>query len=213
MMIRILIAEDEPEAAAALKKNIDGRGGILVLATAGNGLEAVELCRRYHPDVVLMDIMMPQMDGIEASRIILQENPAIKILILTLFAEPAYIQETLRLHLSGYILKGRQSEVLISCIQQAMAGFHIADQTVMAELDQGFSSQEQDQGDLAKAALLTETEKKVVSHIIIGRTNLEIANTMNFTEGYVRNMISRILMKTELPNSKALAAWGFRMGL
>jgi DNA-binding NarL/FixJ family response regulator len=212
-MIRMLIAEDQPDAAYALCKNIDGRDGIIVLDIARNGQEAVDLCRKYNPDIVLMDIKMPVLNGIEASRIITKENPDIKILFLTLFADQAYIRESFDLQASGFILKGRSSSVLISCIKQVMAGLHVADQFVMQSAFPDAVVSESDQADRAKVSLLTPTEKIVISHIIMGRTNPEIAEAMNFTEGYVRNIISRILRKAELPNSKALASWGFRMGL
>lgn len=212
-MIRVLIAEDQSDAAYALCKNIDGRDGIVVLGIARDGQEAVDLCRKYNPDIVLMDIRMPVMSGIEAGRMIMKENPVVKILFLTLFAEQAYIREAYELQTCGFILKGRSSSVLINCIKQVMAGLHVADQFVMQSAVPGAAVSEPDQADRAKVSLLTQTEKAVISHIIMGRTNTEIAEAMNFTEGYVRNIISRILRKADLPNSKALASWGFRMGL
>ena len=212
-MIKVLIAEDELEAAKALKQNIDDQEGIKVIAIASNGQEAVEFCRFHFPDIVLMDIRMPIMNGIEASSIIKKEMPNIKILFLTLFAEQKYIQEAFNQNANGFILKGRSSGMIISCIRQVMSGFHVADQIVMRSDEQKNSRSEPCIVDLEKFKLLSNTEKKVIEHIITGRTNAEIAKSLRFSEGYVRNVISRVLRKTELPNSKALAAWAFRMGL
>jgi len=212
-MIRILITEDEINAAKALERNIDGQDGISVVAIAENGLQAVEYCQIYQPDLVLMDIKMPIMDGIEASKIIKQEYPEIKILMLTLFSEPHYILKSLQYQCEGFIMKGHRSEVIIACIKQAIEGLYVSDTVVQRIIGEKLNLNHIASADLSELNKLSESEKEIVRLITAGKKNAEIARALSYSDGYVRNQIADILEKLNLRNSKELAVWGFRMGL
>jgi DNA-binding NarL/FixJ family response regulator len=212
-VIRVLIAEDETDAAVALKLNLDGRDDIQVIGLAANGQEAIRMCRLYHPDLVLMDIQMPVMDGIEASEVIKRENPTTRILILTLFSDQKLIEAARRVNSNGYILKGRPSSVIINCIKQAMLDFYISDQTIIERLDESLVNNQIQPEDQQRLSLLTQNDRQIIHLIVQGLTTQEIAEKLCFSNGTIRNQISSIINRLDLPNSKALAVWGFRMGL
>lgn len=212
-MIRILIVEDESDIANAMKLNLDGREDIHVVGLAADGLQAVEMCRLYSPDLVLMDIQLPNMNGIEACCVIKRENPAIRVIFITLFSDQKLIDAARNLKSNGYILKGRPAPVIINCIKQAMLGLHVSDQVVAERLHESrFNSQIQPE-EQQKFDLLTAGEKRIIHLVVQSKTTHEIAEKLNLSNGTIRNQISEIIGKLGLPNSKALAVWGFRMGL
>ncbi len=122
-MIQVLIVDDDNEVALTLKRNIDGREEISVVGIASNGLKAVDLCEQLQPDVFLMDIRMPVMDGITASKLIKEKRPSIKIIILTLFKDEEQILHADRDECDGYLFKGNRSEKIIGVIKNVYNGF------------------------------------------------------------------------------------------
>ena len=213
-MIRVLIVDDEYEAAAALQRNIEGLEGIHVAGIARNGLDAVELCGRLLPEVVLMDIRMPGMDGIEAGRQIKRAHPDIKVVILTMFQEEDHVLQAVRTGCDGYLVKGARGEVIAATVKNVSNGLATFDRGVHAMLrnhltEESLSSPE-GAGSLHQ---LSAREIEIVRLMTAGRTHAEIARHLHLSEGHIRNQLVAIRDKLNVRNSLELAAWGAKTGL
>ncbi len=212
-MIRLLIADDEPEVAVSLTRNIDGREDIRVVGLASDGAEAVRLCGQLAPDVILMDIRMPVMDGLAAGRSIKERFPAVKIIILTLFKEDEQILEAVRSECSGYLFKGSKSEKIINAIKNVCLGLSAFDggaQSVISSRMKTGGSAPVDHEELAR---LSKREIEIVRLMTSGKNNAEIARILYLSEGHIRNQQVTIREKLKLRSSLELVVWGARMGL
>ena len=214
-MIRVIIVDDDTDAAMALKRNIDGFDIIKVVGVFGNGKEVVEEFHILHPDVILMDIRMPVMDGIEASRLIKQADQSVKIMILTLFYEKYEIIKALNINCDGYVNKGHKSEELITVIKNVYKGMNTYENRVYEIFHKYVFKDENlvNDDDMKCLHLLKRREVDIVALLTEGKTNAEIASELFLSEGYVRNQLSEIREKLGLRNSKELAVWGAKMGL
>ena len=187
-----------------------------MVGTAGNGREALELVRQTEPDVVLLDIRMPEMDGVECTRRIKQEFPQTKVIILTTFDDDDYVFDALRYGASGYLLKGISVEGLTNAVREAARGGSIIAPDVASKVLQMFSKMAR--GDMQirvnkqEASELTRTERQVIREVGCGLSNKEIAGRLFLSEGTVRNYISSILRKLELRDRTQLAIWAVQTG-
>ncbi len=216
-MIRIIIVDDDNDAAMALKRNIDGREAIQVVAIYNNGRDVVSSYEDKQADIILMDVRMPHMDGIEASKLIKQANPATKILILTMFPEKDNMINAIRYNCDGFIYKGHKSDEIISIIKNTYKGLNTFEKEVQAVFHEHVfhavinnSGSVPDNSNLSK---LTEREQDIVRLITAGKKDNEIAKELFISEGHLRNKLVEIREKLGLRNSKELAVWGARMGL
>jgi len=209
-MIKVLITDDDSDAADALKRNIDGRDGIVIVGIAKNGKIALDMCSTEKPDIILMDIRMPVMDGIEASQRIKSQFPSIKIVILTLFREEENIVNALKADCVGYIYKGHLSEDIILILKNINLGMSVfenkANEMLKDRVNVGFS----DRSELKK---LTDREIEIVTLVTSGKKDNEIAAFLFLDSGYVRNCLQNIRSKLNFRTTKELAVWGARMGL
>lgn len=216
-MIRVIIVDDDRDAALALKRNIDGNDVIQVVGIFNNGREAVEGFISLHPDLILMDIRMPVMDGLEAGKRIKQADPLVKVLILTLFSEKEEIVRAININCDGYVNKGHKSEELITIIKNTCQGMNTFENGVQAILHDYVMDrdgiEECIEADKKILEQLSKRELDIITLITEGRTNSEIAATLFLSEGYVRNQLVVIREKLGLRNSKELAVWGAKMGL
>lgn len=216
-MIRVVIVDDDKDAALALKRNIDGIDDIKVIDIFHNGMDAATLCFDKNPDVILMDVKMPVMDGIEASKLIKKKNPKIKILILTLFSEKESMIKAIKANCDGFLYKGHKSEEVISIIKNTFQGMNTFENDVKAVFhEQVFNSNYHrsiNGVDLKALDSLTKREQDIVRLITAGRKDAEIAGELYISEGYLRNILVEIREKLGLRNSKELAVWGAKMGL
>lgn len=215
-MIRVIIVDDDIDAAKALKRNIDGMDGISVVEIFNNGKEAVENYIKSNPDVILMDIRMPHMDGIETSRLIKQQNPNVKILILTLFPEKDNMLKAIQTSCDGFLYKGHKAEEIISIIKDSFNGLNIFEKEVKDTFkEQLFKTDylKKNNEDLKTLTMLTKRERDIVRLIASGKKDVEIANELFISEGYLRNLLVETREKLGLRNSKELAVWGAKMGL
>ena len=195
-MLRVVIADDQPMMRAGFKAVLESAGDITVVAEAGTGEEAIHAAREHRPDVVLMDIRMPVMDGIEATR----HLPGQRILILTTFGLDEYIIDALRAGASGFLLKDVPTQEVLAAVRAVAAGDAVLSAAVTRQLlDQvarrlpAAVSRTPDQLDL-----LTEREQEVLRMLAAGLSNAEIAEALVLSEATVKSHVSRILGKLGL---------------
>jgi DNA-binding NarL/FixJ family response regulator len=201
-MIRTLIADDDAIIREGLRMIIETQQDMEFLGAASDGKEALELCRKYKPDIVMLDIRMPFMDGITAAQTMLEEKLSMPLL-LTTFDEPELILRALRAGINGYILKNSPAERILSAIRVVHAGGTVFQADVLEFIRSRVSSY-QSGGNLFEM-LLSPREIEIVKLIAEGLSNKEIGETLFVTNGTVRNHISTILEKTGLEHRTQIA--------
>lgn len=201
-MIRILIADDDAIIREGLKMIIETQQDMEFLGAASNGKEALELCSKLKPDIVMLDIRMPLMDGIEAAQTMLEEKLSLPLL-LTTFDEPELILRALRAGINGYILKNSPAERILSAIRVVHAGGTVFQADVLEFIRSRVSSYQS--GSNLFELLLSPREIEIVKLIAEGLSNKEIGETLFLTNGTVRNHISTILEKTGLEHRTQIA--------
>ncbi|HEX3028104.1 MAG TPA: response regulator transcription factor [Clostridia bacterium] len=204
-MIKIIIADDQPVMRDGLKFIIEQNADLEVVGCAGNGMEAFELCRQLQPDVVLMDIVMPGCDGVEATKRIKEKYEKIKVIILTTFNDEEKVEQALRNGADGYVLKAIESEELILTIKSITRGLQVIHKNAYGIVRKKLSLQPE-----PKDFGLTEREMEVIRLVVFGKSNKGIASTLYLSEGSVRNIISSILFKTKLKDRTQLAVFAVK---
>jgi DNA-binding NarL/FixJ family response regulator len=206
-MISILIADDQALMTDGLKTIIELEEDMKVVATAVNGREAYELACRYKPDVILMDIRMPVMDGVESTRLIKRQSPETNIIMLTTFNDEDYIIQALSYGANGYLLKDIKADKLLEIIRDSVTGNLYIPASVAAKLTVGLSAlSTMPKQPRAGIEELSEREKEIAGLLVKGMTNRQIASTLYLSEGTVKNYISEIYSKIGLNDrTKAMA--------
>ena len=192
-LIRVLIADDHYVVRQGLAALLAPRNGMEVVGEAANGREAVELARTLQPDVILMDMIMPEMNGPEAIALIKRENPKARILVLTSFGEAKQISAAIQAGALGYLLKDSSPDDLLHAIRSVYRGNLVLPQDLALALMQPRP---------AAAALdqLTERETDVLKLLAQGQSNQEIARNLSISATTVRSHVSMILMKLDVSN-------------
>lgn len=194
MTIRTLVVDDQSMVRAGMRMLLAGEPDIEVAAEAGNGRDAVALAARLHPDVVLMDIRMPELDGLEATRRILAADPSVRVLILTTFNLDEYVYEALRVGASGFVLKDDPPEQLISAVRTVFAGDALLSPSVTRKVIAHFNRQRHRTRPRAMDEL-TARELDVYTLIARGRSNAEIAHELFISDTTVKTHVTRVLQK------------------
>ena len=212
--MRVAIADDDPIVCSSLSTILEATGTADVAWTANTGTDAVTQYEMDAPDVLLVDVQMPGMDGLQASEAILDAHPNARILILTTFADESYIAKALEIGTKGYLIKQDVSSV-IPAVQAVMAGQVVMGAEVLNKLRTGVQPMatrtllDADCNGLneipERFANLTEREREVLELVAEGLDNREIATKLFLSEGTVRNRISDILAKTNISNRTKLA--------
>lgn len=197
MSIRALLADDQSMVRAGLRMLLSGEPDIEVVAEAGNGLEAVAQAARVSPDVVLMDIRMPELDGLEATRRILAADPSARVLILTTFNLDEYVYEALRAGASGFVLKDDPPEQLITAVRTIAAGEALLSPSVTRNVIRHFTRLHH-QPPPPAVGTLTSRELKVLELIARGLSNAEIGRALFISETTVKTHVTRVLQKLEV---------------
>lgn len=210
-MIKILIADDQELIRDSLRIVLSGNPDFSV-NTAANGIEVVRAVRREKPDVILMDIRMPEMDGVQCTQIIKENYPEIKIIILTTFDDDEYIFSALKHGASGYLLKGISADRLIEAIHKVYHGNAMINEDIAGKVVKMFSQMARENAaiitvDEGYIKEITESEWKVIGLVSKGLSNKEIAAELFLTEGSVRNYLSSVLKKLDLRDRTQLAIW------
>ena len=208
--IRVLIAEDHAIVRVGLQALFATEPGIEVVGEARNGQEAVAQAQRLCPDVILMDLVMPGMDGLEAIRCIGNSQPEARILVLTSFSGDDKLFPAIRAGALGYLLKDSSPEELVQAIQQVFHGESSLHPSVARRILQQVSHPS---GKAPDAEPLTEREIQVLRLIAVGESNKEIADRLSITEATARTHVSNILAKLNLGSRTQAALYALREGL
>ena len=203
--MNILVIDDDEIVAMSLKTILEASGSIKVLAMGENGKQAVELYEKYNPDVLLMDIRMDGMTGLEAGEIILKKHKDAKILFLTTFSDDEYIVKALTIGAKGYILK-QDFQGIAPALETVMNGQSVFGGAVMNKIPDLMKAPKSAEFDY-KRFDITEKEKEIIELVAEGLSNKEIASELYLSEGTVRNYISGILEKLELRDRTQLAVF------
>ena len=197
MTIRVLVVDDQSMVRAGLRMLLSDQPDIEVVAEAGDGLDAVAQAQRFQPDVVLMDIRMPRLDGLEATRRILGADPSVRVLILTTFNLDDYVYEALRAGASGFVLKDDPPEQLIAAVHTVAAGEALLSPAVTKHVIAHFTRQRR-QPPPASVQTLTERELDVLRLIARGYSNAEIGTELFISDTTVKTHVTRVLQKLEV---------------
>jgi DNA-binding NarL/FixJ family response regulator len=197
MSTRVLVADDQSMVRAGFRMLLSGEDGIEVVAEARDGLEAVAKAARFDPTVVLMDIRMPGLDGLEATRRILAADPAARILILTTFDLDEYVYEALKAGASGFVLKDDPPEQLIAAIHTVAAGDALLSPAVTKRVIRQFARVVRPEPPRGFDEL-TEREQEIFRLIAAGLSNAEIGKELYIEETTVKTHVTHILQKLEL---------------
>lgn len=213
-ILRILIVDDQAIMRRGLIALLRSpRYGLEVIGEAGDGHEAVELAKSLRPDVILMDILMPGMDGLEATRQICATNPNARILVLTSLEQHHRVAEALRLGATGYVLKDTAPDDLVVAIRNVASGYAAVRRDLLVDALSQASEASSDSGHSRSSdlSLLTDRERQVVHWISQGYTNQQIADSMRIGLNTVRTHVSSILRKLELDNRTQIALLSQRL--
>jgi DNA-binding NarL/FixJ family response regulator len=212
--IRLLICDDQAIVCEGLRAMLEPVWQIEVVGVANNGVEVIELTRTTQPDLVLMDLKMPRMNGIQATKAIREQFPDVRILVLTTYDDDEWVLDAIRYGAAGYVLKDTPQEDLIKAIMETMKGWshidpqvagkilkHVAHQPARALPDRNLLSQ------------LSEREREVLRLLATGLSNAEIAQTLFLSDGTVKNYVSIIFSKLGVADRTQAAILAIRAGL
>jgi DNA-binding NarL/FixJ family response regulator len=214
MTTRVLIADDQAVVRAGLRRIVETDPELEIVAEAGDGAAAVDSTRRFLPDVVLMDIRMPQLDGIAATRRIVtgQADPP-RVLILTTFGLDEYVHDALRAGASGFLLKDAPAEDLVRAVKTVARGEALLDPAITRQVIARFAALPEPRGEPAELDELTPREREVLMHLAQGHSNSEIAERLVVSEGTVKTHVARVLMKLGLRDRVQAVIFAYEAGL
>jgi DNA-binding NarL/FixJ family response regulator len=213
--IRVLVVDDQPVVRAGFHTILEGQPDIEVVGEAEDGQEAVMLARSLRPDVVLMDVRMPRMDGIEATRRILADGEAgTHVLILTTFDLDDYVYAALQAGASGFLLKDASRDDLVHAVRVVAAGEALLAPAVTRRLIAEFIDRpSRTRPDETRLDVLTPREREVLLHLARGRSNAEIAAELILGEATIKSHVAHVLMKLDLRDRVQAVILAYELGL
>ena len=215
MSLAVLIADDQALVRGGLRKIIDGEDGMRVVAEAQDGLDAVDAAARARPDVAVVDIRMPRMDGIEATRrIVARAGESTRVLILTTFGLDEYVYEALRAGASGFMLKDAPPEDLIEAVRVVATGAALLDPAVTRSVIEEFARRSPpERVDSPRLADLTGRERDVLTLLTRGLSNAEIARDLVVSEATVKTHVAHVLTKLGVRDRVQAVIFAYEAGL
>jgi DNA-binding NarL/FixJ family response regulator len=213
MSIGVLIADDQALVRAGFRVLIESEPDIDVIGEAENGADAVSLAQEARPDVILMDVRMPELDGIEATRRIARLESAPRVLVLTTFDLDEYVFDALRAGASGFMLKDRPPEELVAAIRVLAAGEALLSPSVTRRLIAHFVRQPDERRPPPALDELTAREREVFTLVAKGLSNAEIAGRLHMSPPTAKTHVSRILMKLQARDRAQLVVLAYETGL
>jgi DNA-binding NarL/FixJ family response regulator len=211
--IRVLLADDQALMRGGFRMILETEDDIEVVADAVDGREAVELFGRLRPDVVVMDIRMPQMDGLEATRRLAKNDPDARVLILTMFDLDEYVFDALRAGASGFLLKDRPPEELVAAVRVVASGDSLLAPSVTRRLIEEFSRRPRRGAGPPELGELTDREREVLVLMGRGLSNAEIAAQLFLAETTVKTHVGRVLQKLGLRDRVQAVVLAYESGL
>jgi NarL family two-component system response regulator LiaR len=220
--IRLLICDDQAIVCEGLRAILEPARHIEVVGVANNGVDAIELTRTTQPDMVLMDLKMPRMNGIQATKVICEQFPDVRVLVLTTYDEDEWVIDAIRAGAAGYVLKDTPQEDLIKAIMETMKGWSPIDPQVAGKIlkhiaDQPFGSaqgrSDRMSPDRKLLSQLSEREREVLGLLANGLSNADIAQTLFLSDGTVKNYVSIIFSKLGVADRTQAALVAIRAGL
>jgi DNA-binding NarL/FixJ family response regulator len=210
---RLVLVDDQALVRGGFRSILDRQEDIDVVGEAGSGQEALDVCARERPDLVCMDIRMPGMDGIEATRRLLREPSPPRVLVLTTFDLDAYVYEALRAGASGFLVKDAPPERLVAAVRSVAAGEELFAPTVLRRLVEAYVSQPPAEPAAAALDVLTEREREVLLQMAAGLSNAEIATALYLSPLTVKTHVTRILTKLGLRDRVQAVVLAYECGL
>ena len=217
-MIKILLADDQKLLRDSFKKIIELYEDMQVIATAKDGQEAIELCKTLIPDIILMDISMPVIDGIEATQIIKKTLPHVKILVLTAAEDREIVNKAIQSGADGFIIKNIGTEELILSIRSVVSGLGIIHGDLLGAISDSRQKTSKNQNETsvyiedAKVSL-SERDLSIIQMVVDGMSNQEIALALFMAEGTIKNKITELLSKLNLKDKTQLAVYALKNNL
>ena len=215
MTLRLVLADDQPLVREGLRKIFEADPELSVVADVGDGMAAVDAARRLHPDVVVMDIRMPRLDGIEATRRVVAAGGTVpRVLVLTTFDLDEYVLGALRAGASGFLLKDAEPESLISAVHTIANGEALLAPAVTRLVVEQFAGTRQpDRVAAARLDGLSDREREVLLLMVAGRSNREIGDQLSISEATVKTHVMAVLRKLELRDRIQAVIYGYESGL
>jgi len=211
-MIRVLVCDDQDVVREGMRAILGTAPGLEVVGAAQDGAQAVELVEQTRPDIVLMDLNMPGVSGVQATRIIREKFPAVKVLVLTTFDADEWVLDAIRAGASGYLLKATPRAELIKAIERTLAGDTFVDPSVAGKLFTQIAAPAVAR-DTTLANSLSQREREVLRLLARGLSNAEIASQLFLSEGTIRNYVSTVFEKLGVSDRTRAALIAVRHGL
>ncbi len=211
-MVRVLICDDQEMVCEGLRAILSSAPGIEVVGVARDGAQAVDLAAELGPDLVLMDLKMPVMNGIAATRLLHDRHPEIRVLVLTTYDGDEWVFDAIKSGAAGYLLKDTPREALIAAVTGTVEGKTHVDPSVAGKLFREVAKGPAPSG-IAEIAELSEREREVLGLLARGMTNADIAQRLYLAEGTVRNYVSAVLAKLGVADRTQAAIIALRHGL
>ena len=213
MSVRVLIADDQALVRAGFRKLLEAESGIEVVGEAEDGASATMAARRLRPDVVLMDIRMPRMDGIEAARRMAADVPHARVVILTTYDLDEYVYQALRAGACGFLLKDAPPDQLVAAVRLAASGDALLAPAITRRLIEEFARRTMPDPELtAQVGSLTEREREVLVYLARGLANAEIARELNVGEATVKTHVANVLQKLEARDRVQAVVFAYESG-
>ncbi|MFE8993854.1 response regulator [Streptomyces collinus] len=215
MAIQVLLVDDEELVRTGLRLILESQPDITVVAEAGDGLAAVSLAGQHQPDVVLMDVRMPLLDGIAATAEVLLTSPRSKVIILTTFDKDEHVFNSLRAGAGGFLLKDSPRTDLIRAVREVMAGRSLLSPGATRQLISEYvrTSPTRTPAAPPKLAVLSEREREVLAHVARGLTNAEIAAALTLSEHTVKTHVGNVLAKLHLRDRVQAVIFAYETGV
>jgi DNA-binding NarL/FixJ family response regulator len=216
---RLILADDHHLLRRGFRSLLSNEPGLEVVGEASNGLQAIEMCRHLEPDLILMDVRMPEMDGITATRRIKNEQPGVGVLMVTMHENPDYLFEALDAGAAGYVLKDAPADRLISAVHRTLNGESPLNQELATLLLRRLADEKlrmlhaDAKNNAPSVGALTPRETEVLALLTTGQTNQQIAESLNISKGTAKVHVEHIIRKLEVSDRTQAAVRAIELGL